>query len=272
MEDFIPTNDLDRALVAARRSQSAIPEVYRQLSQGELFLLIPHHPEFEEGDAVQIQNGMEMPFARQADSLGEVVLIFSSEERAQEGMRRGKVPPNKYRIVSMEALQAMEVIGKVGLRALINKSCTTPQFTIPPELMCDIASGEVFKAQPISGKPEVEVALQLLEPADYPTNLVQPVFEVLRQYRNFRAAWIFRNEQAAAEAGLENAFQLLILMDPPDEAIYHELNLVIAASTSNQGIILHGLVDKDDPVYITELFRQAEPFYLAADFAKTKSE
>jgi hypothetical protein len=59
----------------------------------------------------------------------------------------------------------MEVVGSVGLGAVLNKSCTSPQFTLPPDLMRDIASGKVF--EPLGLAPdEVEDALELLDPAD----------------------------------------------------------------------------------------------------------
>ena len=267
----IPMNALDRALVAVQRGPSAMPQLYRELGEGEIFLLIPYRPELELGDAFQLENGMEFPFVILRDEQGEIVPIFSSEERAQEGLARGKVAPNTMHIVSMPALEAMEVLGKVGFRAVLNKSCTTPQFIIPPDLMRDIASGEVF--QPVGlANEEVEYALDRLDPADYPTTLVQAAFEVLRQHRNFRAVWIFHSPAGAALAPSGRGYQFLLLMDPRDEAIYHEFNLVMAAAADRADDIGHGLVDETDPVYIADLFRQAEPFYLAVDFAQPRGQ
>ncbi len=263
-------NDLDRALVAVQRGPSAMPQLYRALGEGEIFLLVPWRADLELGDAFQLKNGMEFPFVILQDEEGSVVPIFSSEERAQEGLARGKVPPNTMFIVSMPALQAMEVLGKIGFRAIINKSCTTPQSTIPPDLMRDIASGKVFQPLPIGGE-EVAAALDLLDPADYPTGLVQAAFEVLRRHRNFRAVWIFRHPGRASLAPSGRAYQFLLLMDPRDDAIYHEFNIVLAAAADREDDISHGLVDETDPVYIANVFRQAAPFYLAADFAQPRS-
>jgi hypothetical protein len=267
----VPLNDLDRALVAVQRGPSAMPQLYRELGEGEIFLLIPWRPDLELGDAFQLKNGMAFPFVRLQDEEGEIVPIFSSEARAQEGLERGKVPPNTMFIVSMPAIQVMEVLGKVGFRAVVNKSCTTPQFTVPPDLMRDIASGKVFEPLPVE-HDEIEVALDLLDPADYPTGLVQAAFEVLRKYRNFRAVWIFRSPRGAAVAPSGRGYQFLLLMEPRDDAIYHEFNMVIAAAGSREDDIGHGLVDETDPVYIANLFRQAAPFYVATDFAQPRSQ
>ncbi len=268
---FTTLNDLDQALVAVQRGASAMPQLYRALGEGELFLLIPTRPDLELGDAVELKNGMEFPFVMLQDEEGEIVPIFSSEERAQEGLARGKVAPDTLLIVSMPAIQVMEILGRIGLHAVINKSCTTPQFDLPPDLMQDIANGKVFQPLPLEDD-EIEVALDLLDPADYPTTLVQAAFEVIRKHRNFRAAWIFRSPRGEAVAPSGRGYQFLLLMEPRDSVIYHELNLVMAAARDLEDDISHGLVDEADPVYIANLFRQAEPFYVAADFAQPRGQ
>jgi len=272
MEEFIPVNDLDRALVAAHRSPSAMPELCRQLTQGELFLLIPHHPEFAENDQIQLVNGMEMPFLRiaegEGEGEGEVVLIFSSEERAQEGLRRGKVPPGTCRIVSMTAIQALEVLGTVGLPAVVNKSCAMPQLILPPEFMLGIATGQVFRLSKVALAETEEVTLRLLDPADYPTDLVQPAFEILRKHRQFRAAWILTRPPVAATSPPGHTYQFIILMDPLDDGIYSEFNLVMSTAHRPEVEVYHSVIDNSDPVYIAKLFGHAHPFYVAADFGR----
>jgi len=269
MEQFNPLSDLDRALVAAHRSPSGLPELCRQLTQGKLFMLIPHHPEFEENDQFELVNGMQVPFVIQPEAKGgEVVLIFSSQERAQEGMHRGKVPPGTYRIVSMAAIQAMEVLGKVGLRALVNKSCAMPQLILPPELMRDIASGKVFHSSNVNSREMEEVNLRLLDPADYPTDLIQPAFEILRKHRQFRAAWIFTQPPTTTESTARRCYHFILLMDPLDDAVYNDFNLVLAGSHGPEVEVYHSPIDESDPVYVAKFFRRAHPFYVAADFAQ----
>ena len=268
MEEFIPVNHLDRALVAAHRSPSAMPELCRQLTQGELFLLIPYDPEMEEEDCIQLVNGMEVPFLRQGEGESEVVLIFSSQDRAQEGMRRGKVPPGTIRIVSMTAIQALEVLGKAGLPALVNKSCATPQLILPPQLMLAIASGEVFHSSKVTAAEIEEVALRLLDPADYPTDLIQPAFEILRKHRQFRAAWIFTRPPVATTSPPHPIYQFIILMDPRDDHIYSEFNLVMSTSHGPEVEVYHSRIDGSDPVYVAKFFQRAHPFSVAADFGR----
>jgi hypothetical protein len=272
MKNYIPTNDLDRALIAVQRSTAAMPDLYRRLSEGELYLLVPYHPEVE-GQAIEITNGAQFPFAMLEDEEGEVVPIFSSSERAEEGLTRGMVPPSTFLVGCMPAVQVMEVLGKMNMRAVLNKSCTTPEFTMPPDLMRDIASGDVLEPLP-EGETET-YSLNRLDPADFPTYLVQPIFEYCRQHRHYRAAWVFQSpaEEAKATADGGHGYHLAFLMDPRDRLVHHDLNLVIAAALSgSRDQVTHGLVDEADPVAVAELFGDAQPFYLAADFAQPRRE
>lgn len=272
MPAYIPTNELDRALQAVHKSPAAIPDLYRRLSEGELYLLVPYHPEVID-EAIEIKNGAPFPFAMLSDDEGEVVPIYSSSERAEEGLERGQVPPATFLIGSMPAVQALEVLGKMNLRAVLNKSCTTPEFTIPPDLMRDLASGEVL--EPMTEGNRQTFSLDLLDPADYPTYLVQPVFEYLRRQKQYRAAWIFRSpsEEAKASAKGGHGYHLAFLMDPRDRIVHHDLNLIIAAALSwSDDELTHGLIDETDPVEVAGLFRQAPPFYVAVDFAQPRPE
>jgi len=56
MSDFIPMNELDRAIKAMARSQAGFPDFCRALCKGELWALIPFHPEIE-GEMLEIKNG-----------------------------------------------------------------------------------------------------------------------------------------------------------------------------------------------------------------------
>jgi len=72
--------------------------------------------------------------------------------------------------------------------------------------------------------------LKILNPADYPTDLIQPVFELLRRHKNFRAAWIFGATDAKPQPASGRGYQLLLLMEPRDAVIFHDLNMTVAAA------------------------------------------
>ena len=85
MNDPIPMNDLDRAIRAFQRSQAALPDLLRLLCTGNLWLLIPYHPEVA-NQKMQYLEGQPMPFLRIQTSKGVKVAVFSSMARALEGL------------------------------------------------------------------------------------------------------------------------------------------------------------------------------------------
>jgi hypothetical protein len=265
MDDFVPTNDLDRAIIALRRSVAATPEFYRRLTQGELWFLVPFHPEVE-GETIVIQGGARLPFAVLRDENGEIAPLFSSRERLQEGLRNGRVPPRAYSAGDMPAKHVLEILGKSGLRAVINQSCATGEITIPPDLMRDLADGSALKPPPTEKEEQKQAKLKILSPADYPTNLIQPMFEFMRLHKNFRAAWIFLIGEIPA-----NEYQFLFLMQPQNEALFLDLNITVqAARAKTKDEVELGMLDEQDVEYIAKLFRQAPAFYVAADYKPPK--
>lgn len=256
-------NDLDRAIMALQRSRAAMPEFYRRLSEGELWFYMRYQPDIV-GETLELKNGSPMPFVRFRDKQGEVVPIFSSVDRAEEGLKKGKSPPRLLVPASMPAQQLLQILGAAGCRAVVNKYCATGEVTIPPDLMRDLANGKALAPLGMGTGKSTRIELQLLDPADYPTHLVQPVFELLRQHRNFKAAWIFTGP--VTEPGKTKAYYLQFLMDPRDEVIHHDLTVVIATTNVEQDEFHHSLMDETSAPYIASMFQHAKPFYVAADY------
>lgn len=267
MSELIPVNNLDRAITALQRSDAATPDFYRHLSEGDLWFLVKYHPEIEDS-VLELKNGSPLPFASVKDSTGPVVPLFSSEARLNEGLKNGKVPPRTFSAASMPARLALEILGKAGLRAIVNKACSTGSLVIPPDLMRALADGSALKPRGM-GSPEgaKQITLTILNPADYPTHLVQSVFEFVRKHKNFRAAWIFGAPVIPGEAPkTPPVYYLQILMDPRDEILFHDFNMVVQAARADKYNVEMSLADEKDPAYIASVFAQVRPFYVAADF------
>jgi hypothetical protein len=258
-------NELDRAVMAVQRSQAGAPELYRQLTTGELCFLLPFHPEMVDGARMAVQNGSPFPFCVQAEPGGrEVVPIFSSGARLEESLRAGDTPPNKFLCGTMPAVQVLELIGKCDFPAVLNRGCATGEITFPPELLCDLADGSIF--QPTEPRETKRAAVITLNPADYPTDLIQRAFEFIRHHRAFRAAWVFLLPDDAAVSAGTRKYQLLFLMAPSDKALFHDLNLAVHCSPPKGLAFDLGVVDETDKVQVMTLFAKAQPFYLAQDF------
>jgi hypothetical protein len=185
MGRFISANELDKAIMAMQRSQAALPELLRCLCEGDLWLLMPFHPEIA-NEKIEMKSGMPLPFTRLQSEDGEVVVAYSSEERVMEGLKKSKVPPRTYMSAVMPALQVLEILGKMNLPMNVNRGCITGEVTLVPVLLRDLADGTALQPLGTGGKTK-EVALDLINPADFPTDLLQPVFELFRKHKNFRA-------------------------------------------------------------------------------------
>lgn len=257
MSDFVPVNALDRAILALARSKAATPEFYRQLAEGELWFLLHYHPEIE-GEMLELKNGSPIPFAVHNDGKKEQVMLFSSEERVDEALEKGQVPPRTFSVGSMPARQILEVIGKAGLWAIVNRSCSTGVVVIPPNLMRDLADGSALRPLPDKHERQ-EGRLNILNPADYPTGLVQAVFECVRKHPKFRAVWIFGDPNPPAQG---RGYQLLIFMEPRDEMLFHDLNMIVQAARAGDEVGLGQLTAED----VKLIAGQAQPFYAAPDY------
>ena len=255
------SNDLDRAIRAVVRSQSAMPDFCRELLKGEIWFLMPRRPG-EEDELIELKPGAQLPCVILGDEHGPFVPLFSSAARLDEALKNNRVPGRTYTAAAMPAVQLLAILAQGELRAVVNKSCATGEVTIPPETMRGLADGTALKPLPAK---EQELTLQKLNPADYPTDLVQAAFEVMRRHRNFRAAWIFGLVSSQPKPGHEQIYQLVVLMDPPDEVVFHDLGLVAHAVCGKTGVQL-GLLDETDTAVIAHTFREARPFYVAADY------
>ena len=255
-----PLNELDRTIMAMQKSQAAFPDFCRAVCEGELWALIPYHPEVE-GELIEIKNGAPFPFALLKEQKGEAVPVFSSEAHADEGLAKGRIRAKTYSVCAMQAMVLLSILGSTKFGAVINKGCATGSITIWPDLMRDLVSGAVFKANALTRGQEPHQKVNILNPADYPTDLVQRAFESLRRHKNFRAAWIFGGEKDG-----KRGYHLLVLMDPRDEAIFHDFNLTVHANRKPEHEIFLGMLDERDPAYVENFFRQAAPFYRAADY------
>lgn len=259
----IPFNELDQSIKALGRSQSALPRFMRALSEGELWFLTPYHPEIE-GEAMEVEEGMRSPFVELEDGKGIFVPVFSSAERLDEAILAAKVPPNTYSAAGMESVLVLELLSKMNLRTVLNRNCATGEVELPQNLMSDVADGSAFDAPPMDG-PSQQKTLTLIEPADYPTDLLQPIFEFVRQHENFRALWVFHHGEDHRAPGGGLHYQFVVHMDPRDASIYHDFQLVVASTCKDPNEAGSGCVDETDENYLAALWDLVKPFYVAKD-------
>ena len=239
----------------------------RRLSEGELWFMVPYHPEVE-GEKMELKNGMPLPFSQFEDKEGVFVPLFSSYERLRESMKRARFPARTFSAGSMPVKQVLEILGKLEVRVFLNYDCPqTGHVRIFPNMMRNIADGSALEPE-TELLPTVEMALDIIDPADYPTDLIQPAFEILRKHPAFRVAWVFERGKGQPTAKGGRRYQLLVLMSPMDRVVFNDLNLVVqsAAAPANEAGIGH--LDENDTDHLTYLWQHAPPFYTAPDYVR----
>ena len=264
MSDFIPVNDLDRAIMALQKSKAAWPDFYRAILEGELWFPVHYHPEIEEGGGIELQNGSNVPFPVLEDKQGRrYTVLFSSDARYDESAKKCNVSEKEFMAGAMPAKQILEILGKMEIRAQINPSCSTGNVTIPPDLMRDLVSGEALRTHPLhSGKVEKRHS-RIVPPSEFPTDLVQPAFELLRKHAEFRAAFVLTDLPDHTPPGGRKKYVFAIIMDPEDEALFHDLNMVIATGCAKKYEFALSVISPEE---IGTFFRAGAPFFRAPDY------
>ena len=244
-----------------------MPELMRQLGEGKLWFLVPYHPELEE-IPIEITEGMDLPFAQLKDYKSEFVPMFSSFERAREGMKRARFPGRTFSAGSMPAKQALALLAKLEYRAVLNfQCCTTQELGLSPAMMSDVADGSALapEAGPLVRK---DVDVVTLNAADYPTDLLQPMFEVLRKHAAFRAAWVFLRYVEKPSEEAERMYQFVVIMNPKDDVIFHDLKIV-SQSALPPGTNAHLVCsDENNTDLLATLWPLSAPFYTAPDYVR----
>jgi hypothetical protein len=260
----IPLNDLDKASMAFQRSNAVVPDLLRLLCAGNLYLLAPFHPEVANQNMSYLE-GQPFPFLRLKTAKGDVkVAVFSSEARALESLKKNKVRP-RYMPCIMAAKDVLGMLGKLNLAMSVNIGCSTGDISLPPESLLKLASGAAFKVPPLDDKGSERLRLDKIDPADYPTALVQAVFDFCRLHGEFRAVWIFTRVIAGQPAPVRKPYYILVLMEPRDTMLFHDF-LLVAKSVSREYEVNISLTESNTPGCVADLFRQAQPFYVAAGY------
>ena len=262
MSDLIPMNELDRAIKAMARTQAAFPDFCRALCKGDLWFLRPFQVGMTDEPSV-IKKGEPYPFTVLNDPEGESVPVFSSEARAEEGMRNGNVPALTYVVGSLPAMRLLAMLGGTKFGAVVNKSCPTGEIYIDSTLMRDLANGTALKPAESDASQHKQREVSVLDPADYPTEMIQRAFEFMLRHRNFRAAWVL-----GMEVSSRPSYMLAVLMQPHDAVLFHDFNLTVHVSHSKDYDTYLKLLDKSDPECIGDTFCGAPVFYVAADYQR----
>jgi hypothetical protein len=253
-----PQNDLERALWAVSRGPEGYPELFRQLRESMVTFLMPYHPEWV-GD-IPIENGTAITFAVWKNADGPQIPLFTSLERAETALQATGARNNQYGVAEMKGEWLFGAIAGQKLPAVLNPACGTPHLSLDVRAARKLADGSILEMD--KGQEE-KGRIKIVDAADYPTDLLQPVFKFLRGKPEVRAAWLFYRLEKDDSKQRYYVFGLLVRGD--SEAVKSELSVVIRhAKKSRRGFGVTAL-DPNQPE-MKKVLAKFPPFYAAPDY------
>jgi hypothetical protein len=118
--------------------------------------------------------------------------------------------------------------------------------------------------QPIEDHGEKQEGIvKIVEPADYPTDLLQPLFRFLRERKEVRAAWLFRKTETSDPTRPYYVFALNVAGN--FRAVEQDFSVVLL--NVGKGDFDYGVVpvDESNPKFV-EITLKYPAFYAAPDY------
>ncbi|MDB6056948.1 MAG: sseB [Verrucomicrobiales bacterium] len=257
-------NDLERAYQLTLRSPAGRPELFRQLLKSALWFLLPFHPEMQ--GVVRLENGEPIPFEQLKCSDGVFVPIYTSDQRAIESAKRlnAASPPGsrsqKHIIAEMDGLALFKTLAAQNLQVVINPACGTDPLFFPLDAVKKIADGTAQEPfQPAAGERGI---VKVVEPADYPTDFVQPLFDYLRTRSEIDAVWLLQQTDAPPD---KIVYALGILASGDVEHVENDLGIVGHPVRPKGAEFTVVRLDVKNPA-IKNMIAGFPPFYAAPGF------
>ncbi len=253
-----PENDLERALWAASRGPEGYPELFRQLRASMIVFLLPYHPEWV-GD-IPLAEGTPITFAVWENKEGPQVPIFTSVERAEAALQEIGAGEQDFCVGEMKGEWLFGAVAGQKLPAIVNPACGTPTFQLDVRAARKLADGSILK--PFEAPPE-EGQLKIVDAAEYPTDLLQPVFRFLRGRPEVRAAWLFYRVAGDDPKNRYYVFGLLVTGNA--EALKNEVSVVVRHARKNGPDFGVMELDAKKPG-LANIMSKFPPFYAAPDY------
>jgi len=175
---FEPQNDLERSLVRATGDASWIPQFYRDLANGELFLILNDAPPTR--SEVVLQPGQTLSVMAGRSDGREFIPAFSSLPRLEAAA------PEGAGYVAMEAIEALRMIGSAEV--ILNPGSEYGKAISPSEIamLVDGSMWMLTRQMEVTGPTHVEIG----PPARYPTELAEILKRLFARYEEVQRGWI----------------------------------------------------------------------------------
>lgn len=254
-----PLNDLERLMAARDFGPQLYPQFFRLLRKSELVFLIPYHPEMV--GEIALKSGDVLPpfVVWKSPTDGLRVPIFTSMDRATEACANTGAREGQYAFCEMLGQQLFDLLSVQENAIVINPACSTPSTFLDLNAARKLADGSILISEP---EEQRSGSVKIVDPADYPTDFLQPLFRFLRENPGIKAAWLFR-EQTPPDAPVSYVF--VLKADGDTSAVENDFRIV-ATSACPKGVDYGvALLDAENAALLA-ITAQHTPFYAAPDY------
>jgi hypothetical protein len=261
-----PLNDLERAYVVALRGPEGHPELFRQLRESILTFLMPYHPEMD--GVIGVGNGDQVHFTIWQNKNGPQIPIFTSLECATDALKTIGAKENAYCVAEMLGKELFHLISTQEVPIVINPASGMGEFYMDLRGVKMLYDGSILKANGNSPpEPRWHGKMKIVDPADYPTDLLQPVFRFLKMRPEARAAWLFR--KVIEDTPGRRYYIFAVKLTGNEEQFKDDFSIVIRESNNEKNDFGTLIFDGTFPAMEKAALKHP-PFYAAPDY-KTPS-
>lgn len=255
-----PQNELERLLMARNFGPQHYPEVFRLLRESPLVFLLPYHPELP-GCTETLRSGDLLPpfIVWESAGHGQRIPLFTSPQRAKLSWPAVGATNRTYVMGEMLGKDLLDLLGFQSDPIVLNPACGTSVMYLDVTAVKKLADGSIL--DPEGGEMKEGIA-SIVDPADYPTDFLQPLFCFLRRRPQVQAAWLLQEE---TEPGAPISY--VFVLKVTGEALEVERDFRVVARSACPKDVGYG-VTLFDPANegLVQLTDGFAPFYAAPDF------
>ena len=138
---------------------------------------------------------------------GEFIPVFTSKRQATWAMKT-RCLGEPFAMAEIKGEMFFLIVAPRKQTVIVNPGCPTGEVLLEPGAVQALADGSILK--PITSVEKADEQVTILDPADYPTDFIQPLFQFLRGRPEVQAAWIFRKDPPTPPAKIRYEFALHI--------------------------------------------------------------
>ena len=256
------TENLEHILDARDFGPQYYPDLFRMLRELELVFLLPYHPEMT-GAEMAIESGDKLPqFAVWGSPKdGRRIPIFSSPKLATDACKAIGAQPYEFALASMPGEGLFQLLSCQKDPIVINPACRTNSVYLDQSAVRQLGDGSILRGGTDERR---DGTVERLDPADFPTNLVQALFTFLKQRPAVRAAWILREMKPAGSP----PGYVFVLSIEGDATVLEQEFRVVASATCPRDLDYGVAVLNETNAALTQFTAQITPFYARPDYVQ----